>query len=256
MRKCSIDCDLRLMGMNGGSAYDPDTFFCVDIKTKKIAFKHSAYGRYSHHWITINDQKYLSLQTTKTAITYFRVSDGHQFEEDDTMKIVLGDDDEINYCEYDQSFEHIYIVRNKCILEKRSVNNLSEVVQSIKLENKIGFSGSKLFALSNDGKYCVIGGGDKSFFYIISLDSHHQFKLNANNLSRTLSPCFIDGDSNLLTIGGYEGEGLEIWSVADRKMVHHIMDNEHFGGYYVASAYSTNGILAVGYAKYRSKQNY
>jgi len=171
--KCSIDSDLGVLGMNGGvSDSDPDTFFCVDMDSKQLVYQHSSCGRYSHHWITINDQKYLSLQTTPNTINMFRVSDDHQFEEDESMKITLDDDDVINFCEFDQEFDHIFIVRNRSILEKRALNDSDTVSMSIELENRIGDSLSKLMALSNDGKFCVIGaagnttaGGAKSNFF-------------------------------------------------------------------------------------------
>merc|ERR1719361_1704312 len=172
--------------MNGGSnEKNPDNFFCVDLETKKLIFQHSACGRYTHHWITVNDQKYLSLSTTNNTISMFRVSDDHQFEEDESMKITLDGDDVINFYEYDQSVEHIFIVRNYSILEKRALSDLNTVTMSVELDNRIGTSISKLFVLSNDGKFCVIGTGNShtyssnssNFFYLISLETQQQFKL-------------------------------------------------------------------------------
>merc|ERR1719361_2100350 len=104
--------------------------------------------------------------------------------------ITLGDDDTINFCEYDQSFEHIYIVRNSSILEKRTVSDLNSVEMSIELENQIGSSVSKLFALSDDGKFAVIAAAGNpartntrsNFFYLISLETQEQFQLTTANL--------------------------------------------------------------------------
>jgi len=255
--KSSIDSDLRVLGMNGGTDdKDPDTFFCVDMDSKQLIFQHFACGRYSHHWITINDQKYLSLQTTPNTISMFRVSDDHKFEEDESMKITLDDDDTINFCEYDQSFDHIYIVKNYAILEKRALNDSGTVSMSIALENRIGNSVSKLMALSNDGTFCVIGaagnttiGGAKSnFFYLVSLETQEQFKLTTNKLINTLSPCFINGDSKFVAVGGMWSEGVEIWSVSDKEMVHHIDDDRiRVGQGSITCSYSANGILAVGF---------
>merc|ERR1719300_2351434 len=143
--------------MNGGASRKSDTFYCADMNTKQLVFKRSAFGQFSHHFITVNDQKYLSLQTAKNTISMFTVSDDLQFQEDESMKITLDDDDTINFCEYDQSFDHIFIVRNSSILEKRALNDLSTVTMSIELENRIGDSASKLLALSNDGRFCVLG---------------------------------------------------------------------------------------------------
>merc|ERR1712062_427489 len=58
------------------------------------------------------------------------------------------------------------------------------------------------------------------------------------------SPCFINGGSNLVAMGGFAFEGVEIWSVAEKKLVHHIEESD---AVYVASMYSANGILAVGF---------
>jgi len=173
--KCSIDSDLGLLGMHP----DPDEtekFSCIDISNKKVVFQHPASGRYTHHWITINDQKHLSLHTTPNTISLFRVSDDHQFEEDESMKITLGDDDVINFLEYDQSFEHIFIVKNSSILEKRALNDSCTVSMSIELENRIGNSVSKLLTLSNDGKFCVIGAAGDISSVVLHLISFISFR--------------------------------------------------------------------------------
>jgi len=245
IKKCSIDSDLGLLGMSESRS---NTFFCVDIASKQLVFKHSAFGRYSHHWLTIYEQKYLSLQTTKNTISMFRVGDDHNFVEDEPMKITLSDDDEINYIEYDHSFDHVYIVRNQSILEKRSVIDSNSVSVSIELETKMASSGLKRLSLSNDGKCCVIGVPNSDFFYVIDLETQQQFKLIPQKMKEpSCDHCFINGDSNLVAIGGHKGDGVEIWSVADKKMVHHIIDREH-DNHHVKGTYSANGILAVGYA--------
>merc|ERR1712062_17675 len=230
---------------------DSDNFFCVDMESKQLIWQNQAYGKYTHHWITINDQKYLSLQTTKNTISYFRVSDDHQFEEDESMRITLDDNDTINFCEYDKSVENIFVVRNKTILEKRAIADHDTVSMSIELENQIGNSVSKLLSMSNDGKFCVIGTGASNdsgragFFYLIYLETQKQFKLQTENLSVAYAPCFINGESEFVAIGGNRGgEGVEIWSVQDRKMVKYVeCEDQNM----VTSSYSANGILAVGY---------
>merc|ERR1719499_2116713 len=115
---------------------------------------------------------------------------------------------------------------------------------TITLENPLGLSNSKLLSLSNDGKFCVIGAGAKAYFYIIALETQQQFKLTPKNLTKSLAPCFINGASNLVAVGGYTTEGVEIWSVEDKELIHHIENEEDV---YVSSLYSANGILAVGY---------
>jgi len=254
MYKSSIDSDLNLLAMNGGSnVTNPDKLFCVDMTTNEVIFEHEACGRYTHHWITIDDQKCLSLQTTPNTISVFKVSnEDHKFVEDESMRIVLDDEDVINFCEYDQSFDHIFTVRNSSILEKRAMKDVNTVSMSIELENHIGDSVSKLLSLSRDGRYCVIGGAGnmagsgkkRNFFYLIDLSTEIQTKLISDKLTNTLAPCFVDGDSEFVAIGGTKGEGVEIWSVVDKQMVRHIAPGDDA---FVSCTYSANGILAVGF---------
>merc|ERR1712062_831026 len=131
------------------------------------------------------------------------------------------------------------IVKNSSILEKRAVNDSGVVSMSIGLENRIGNSISNLMSLSNDGKFCVIGaagntvmgGAACDFFYIISLETQKQFKLTTTKLTNTFSPCFINGDSRFVAVGGNYGEGVEIWSVEDKEMVHHFNDTVEDNSY-------------------------
>ena len=94
------------------------------------------------------------------------------------------------------------------------------------------------------------GGSASNFFYLISLDTQEQFKLTTTQLTNTYAPCFINGESQFVAIGGDDGEGVEIWSVSDKKMVHHIkvQDSSQF----VSCSYSSNGILAVGFGANRT----
>merc|ERR1712062_49507 len=109
---------------------------------------------------------------------------------------------------------------------------------------------------SDDGKFSVIGaagnssrsggGSESNFFYLISLETQEQFKLTTKHLTNTMSPCFINGESRLIAIGGLKGEGVEIWSVEDKEMVHRIddCDDEYT---FVMCLFSANGILAAGF---------
>merc|ERR550525_2298613 len=65
-------------------------------------------------------------------------------------------------------------------------------------------------------------------------------------MTNTYAPSFINGSSKFVAVGGYTGEGVEIWSVADKEMVHHI-DECREDNAFVSCSYSANGILAVGY---------
>ena len=105
----------------------------------------------------------------------------------------------------------------------------------------------KVSSLSDDGNYCIIGGGYKNFFYIIALETQKQIKLNTEKLTYAFAPCFINGESNLIAVGGNTGEGVEIWNVANQEMVHHIQKSDQV---IVTSMYSANGILAVGFASH------
>merc|ERR1711879_589317 len=69
--KCSIQSDLGLLAISTGH-----TFYCVNMADNQVIFKVASVGTHSHHWITINDQTYLSLQSKQqNKINVFRVSD-------------------------------------------------------------------------------------------------------------------------------------------------------------------------------------
>merc|ERR1719251_57230 len=113
---------------------------------------------------------------------------------------------------------------------------------TIELETNLAVSYSKSLSLSNDGKFCVIGGGETNFFYIINLETQEQTKLTTKMMKKQArSPCFINGDSDLVAVGGgYENVLIEIWSVKEKKMVHHIEGSQSD---FVGAMYSANGIL-------------
>merc|ERR1719295_769467 len=281
-----IDSDFKLLGLTGESDYKVDKFVCIDLETKKSIFQHPAHGQYSHHWITINDQKYLSLQTTKYTLSMFRVSDDHQFVEDESMKITVdgdGDKEGIQFLTYDQSFEHLFIIRNLSIydekaewhsqwktssfLEKRAVADLGTVIISIKLENAChqGRVNQNLMSLTDDGKFCAYAGAfkddgtyDFNQFNIISLETQEQVTVKSNHW--ILSTCFINGQSEFVAAGGGEhGEGVEIWSVARKEKVHHIGDERNIpwrNPSRVTGMSSWNGILAVGFDNESSRENF
>ena len=156
----------------------------------------------------------------------FRVNlEENKFERFNHLLIELDANDVINFCEFDQSFDHIFIVHNRSILEKRAITDLQTVSLSIELEEQIGDSVSKLLDISNDGKWCVIGAGgiDLDFFYLIDIMNGLQTKLKSRRCKGMYAPCFINGDSQRIAIGGTNGHGVEIWDVA--KKVCHVISH-------------------------------
>merc|ERR1719242_437806 len=99
------------------------------------------------------------------------------------------------------------------------------------------------------------GGASSDFFYLISLESQEQFKLTTNNLTCTFAPCFVNGESELVAVGGYKGEGVEIWRVEDKEMVHHI-DDCLDDSIFVCCLYSARGILAAGFHSPNTGKSY
>ena len=90
----------------------------------------------------------------------FRINEADDcFEGFKSLRIELDESDVINFCEFDQNFENIFIVRNQSVLEKRSMADLQSVSMRIELEERIGDSVSKLLDISNDGKWSVLFDG-------------------------------------------------------------------------------------------------
>ena len=76
----------------------------------------------------------------------------HQgFSEEPSAAIVLGEGERINFFEFDRSFEHVFVLKNDCVLEKRAMADVSKVLVSINLEQKVGASSAKQLTLSDDG---------------------------------------------------------------------------------------------------------
>ena len=154
-RKCSVEPELGLLGINCNNL-----FFCVDMGTKKVLFEEKAHGCHSHHWVNYNDQKYISLQTAKNVMKMYRFDETNKsLTEDESLRLQVAENEEINSSEFDQKFEHIFIVKNLEVIEKRSVGELGKAMLSIKLQEKVGTDTTKLLTLSDDGTFCAIGGG-------------------------------------------------------------------------------------------------
>ena len=234
--KGSIDSDLGLLGVSCG--FGGVKFVCVDMATKKAIFERKSSGKHGHHWISINKQKYLSMQT-KCSVQMFKINEENNvFEEDAALRLSVGDGDRINYSEFDRYFKNIFILKNYTILESRSISDLNKVNLSINLENQVSSgSSSNVMSLSNDGTYCAIGGGwSKPYFYLIDLQKKEQFKIVSQIMKHSLDPCFINGEAEFVAIGS---DGVEIWDVQKRESIKTLEITSAF-----ATA-STNNILAA-----------
>merc|ERR1712087_147454 len=91
------------------------------------------------------------------------------------------------------------------------------------------------------GTVCAIGGGYRKYFFLIDLTGNAQYKLGSEKLTSSRATCFINGDAECVAVGGDTHEGVEIWSVTQRKSIR-ILPN----GQSVNCLASTNNILAVG----------
>eukprot|EP00485_Elphidium_margaritaceum_P019464 CAMPEP_0202726786 /NCGR_PEP_ID=MMETSP1385-20130828/184789_1 /ASSEMBLY_ACC=CAM_ASM_000861 /TAXON_ID=933848 /ORGANISM="Elphidium margaritaceum" /LENGTH=764 /DNA_ID=CAMNT_0049393013 /DNA_START=111 /DNA_END=2406 /DNA_ORIENTATION=- len=130
--KCSLDTDTGLLGMEGH-----DWFGVVDMKTKKPIWnldretnfggQIGSFGQQTHQWVTINGQKYVSLQTARNKIQMFKVvqskDNGYQFVEDNKYELVYssnkGADATINFCDFDHDFQHIFLVTDSFVEDKK-----------------------------------------------------------------------------------------------------------------------------------------
>ena len=101
--------------------------------------------------------------------------------------------------------------------------------------------------VSEDGSMAAIRGGrNNQYFYFVDLVTSAQHKLKTKALSEgTLSPCFINGNSELIAIGGRNGQGAEIWDIGSKA---HLRTLETGAGSVVCTT-STNNILAICTAK-------
>ena len=262
--KCSVDSALGLLGFNCRSS-GGNYFVCVDMATKNIVYKERAFGYHTHHWIMHkppktkaeestthtfwDDQplfprglKYLSLQTERTLIKMFLLDEAKRtFREEEAFRIRA--DGSINYSEFDRNFENILILKNYQVLELRCIDDAETVMMRIELNEKVLDDEAKQLVLSVDGTMCAIGGGeDKPHFYVVDLESKQQHNLTSTALTDSCSPCFINGDAELVAVGGAEGQGVEIWDVVQKCSLKVL----HIEGGFIGSLTSTNNILAVG----------
>ena len=213
------------------------------MQTKRVIWKTEAKGAHTHHWVTIREQKYLSLQTKQNVINMFVVdAEKKAFNEDESLQLCLANQDRITFTEFDTTYENIFILKNQIILEKRDVNDINEIKLSIELGEEVRKSQSKQLSISNDGTFCAIGGGiSKRYFYVVDLQNAQQHQFVSEVLTHTFAPCFINGQTELVAIGDWKKRWVEVWDIKKQKAVKVLEINK---GDVECSA-STNNILAV-----------
>ena len=151
--KCSVDSESGLLAMicNDG---DDRQCVCVDLSSKSVIFKTSASGIHTQHWIVNNGYKCLSVATKENIISLFRFDNEKKtFAEDLSFRICLGARDSISYSEFDSDYQHIFILKNEKVLEKRNMRAVDKVLLSVELEEKVTNASTKQLTLSQDGNF-------------------------------------------------------------------------------------------------------
>merc|ERR1719204_968147 len=208
--KCSVQSDVGLLGIK----CDSDQFYCVDMATKKVIFEQEAVGRHSNHWIVVDGQIFVSLQTKKNEIKAFKLDGSSKtFTEAEAMRVVLGEADTIDCTAFDAKFNSLVILKNAGAVEQRSVGDPSTVLQTVTLDEKVGGSRFKqLVCDPHDANRFAIAGGSKPFFILINLDTGKQTKMTSKSLSGVHAVCFIN-PRVVAVASAVGGEGVEIWDL-------------------------------------------
>ncbi len=80
-----------------------------------------------------------------------------QFEENKALEICYGKDDVIYFCEFDKSWDNIFIVVNGSTFEERSMKDVHTVKASVTLEQQIKAEAMKQLDLSKITSMSVTG---------------------------------------------------------------------------------------------------
>ena len=241
--KCCMNSELGLLVLNCGHTSKLRTIYCVDVASKSVIFEQESRRHHNHHWIVIKDQHYLCLQTSNSSscstLSMYRFKRADKsFQEDFSPEIQVAG--LIPFCEFDKKFENIFILKDYEVLEKRNITDANTVITSINLDEKVTHSYLRQMTLSDDGSVCAIGGGANSYFYLIHLETKSQHKLSSKVMEKTFCPCFINGDTDYVGIGGYYTNDVEIWDVKKKEAFKVLLVGEN-----VCCMTSTNNILAV-----------
>ena len=168
----------QLLSMN----IDGEQCVCVDMRSSEVVFEAAATRYHTNHWIKVGEKPYLSLLTAKHVVKFYEVNPVYDsFEEDESLRITLSEDDEVGYCEFDGKQEHIFLVKNGKVLEKRSVRD-NQTVRSMTLQQGVyvSYGFAKHLSISNDGQYCAIAAGmDRTFWWLIDIENEEQFKIES-----------------------------------------------------------------------------
>lgn len=253
-RKAAVDSELGLLALkedNDGGQHNMDgNLYCVNLSSGDIIFETPGKGCHTHHWLTRQQKRYLSLQTAWNVVKMFEIDAvGKSFDEDESLRLCLGHSDKISYIEFDRTCEHIVFLKTGSVehihdttmtLELRAVDNINETVMSIELDGIMQYtSRAKQMALSDDGTLCAVGGGwTKNYFHLIDLQTAVQHKMTSKELKRTYLPCFINGKTDLMAMGD---EHVEIWDIKTQRAIQILF----FGKNLILGTASTNNILAV-----------
>ena len=90
------------------SVLNQGRFFCVEIDSKNVVFDVAAGQSAQSHWLTIDKEKYLSLQTTWNTINFFKTDiKSHSFKEDERFTICTGKGDKIHYSDVSSIINHL-----------------------------------------------------------------------------------------------------------------------------------------------------
>lgn len=202
------------------------------------------YCDHNVHWLKMKDQHFLSVQNKKNEFKFFSVdSKTKKFVEDESLVISLPDSERVEYNAFDKNCENMYLVKNCSVFEKRSVSGDHGVLMSVELEEKLRWMGTNQMALSNDGKWCAIGGGKgKSYWYLIDVEQETQHKMVSKVLKHTYAPSFINGASDRVVIGGVAQ--FEVWDIATRSALRVVTGMKAGNG--IEAFSSVHNVMAVG----------
>jgi len=244
--KGGVQPDQGLLSLISGDYGGDIQCHCVDMESKKEVFKTQCHGYHTNHWISIENRLFLSAPTTKNVVSFFAVdSVSKQLLEEESLKVVLPESDVIDYVEFDSSFENVFILKNKKTLEKRPVGGGDEVALSLTLEKEDEGEGDKNLSLSDDGKFCAIGGGyEKKMWHLIDIATQQQYELESKALGHSMAPCFLGGGSQLVAVGG--NAKIEIWDLDQREAINVVEFSGGDQGDSVNCMCSAGDLLAVG----------